>query len=351
MASLCVSRRPLRWLSAWNSFSQYQSYCSQRNSTEIRQKQNELFDNEKKRQLSFFKRIEKIRVEFVGQPESCTLMMNKGLSTPFNCAMHIQELLMKRSVVARVNGQLWDMHRPLVEDCQLTFHHFRQDDCADVNEVFWRSCSFLTGYVLMTAFKDEHQIQLCRFPPPNVKSGSFVYDVCLNLPNWKPTQRELNCLSMLGSRLQYADLKFEPLTVDVNTATQMFENNPLKVQQLASGTGISDAVDVYRVGEHIDVCHGPMIASTSQLGRFSLTAIHNIECPDFGKLQRVQGVAIPEEFWLHQWTFNLLEKQSKILNQTSYPIREEKEKEEERQTEKIEEQPLLEQQQHSVASH
>lgn len=31
-------------------------------------------------------RIEKIEVRYTGTPEDVTLVMNKGLSTPFNCA-------------------------------------------------------------------------------------------------------------------------------------------------------------------------------------------------------------------------------------------------------------------------
>lgn len=54
---------------------------------EARHKRNEIFNEEKARQLAFITRIEKIQVEHKGPPEDCTLIMNKGLSTPFNCAM------------------------------------------------------------------------------------------------------------------------------------------------------------------------------------------------------------------------------------------------------------------------
>lgn len=53
----------------------------------VRQKRNELFSEEKARQLSLISRVEKIEVRHVGPPEDCVLLMNKGLSTPFNCAM------------------------------------------------------------------------------------------------------------------------------------------------------------------------------------------------------------------------------------------------------------------------
>jgi len=53
----------------------------------VRVKRNELFGQEKARQMALVTRIEKIEVQHVGPPENCTLLMNKDLSTPFNCAM------------------------------------------------------------------------------------------------------------------------------------------------------------------------------------------------------------------------------------------------------------------------
>ena len=42
---------------------------------------------------------------------------------------------MKRSVVALVDGQPWDMHRPLEEDCVLEFRHMLEEDTSLVNQV------------------------------------------------------------------------------------------------------------------------------------------------------------------------------------------------------------------------
>lgn len=56
---------------------------------EATRKRNELFNKEKARQAALITRVEKIRVEHKGPPENCTLLMNKGLSTPFNCAMRM----------------------------------------------------------------------------------------------------------------------------------------------------------------------------------------------------------------------------------------------------------------------
>lgn len=111
---------------------------------------NELFDKELHRQRSLIPRLEKIEVEVydIKPHENVTLLMNKNLSTPYECAQHISELYIDRSVVAKVdNERLWDMHRPLEKDCRLTFKHFRDSAPQWVNTVFWRTCSFMLGMV------------------------------------------------------------------------------------------------------------------------------------------------------------------------------------------------------------
>lgn len=52
--------------------------------------QNNLFDNEQKKQREMVGRIEKIVVKYNGVPENVTLSMNKGISTPYHCAKRMQ---------------------------------------------------------------------------------------------------------------------------------------------------------------------------------------------------------------------------------------------------------------------
>lgn len=297
------------------------TYCTQRaeklTNAEIRKKRNEIFQEEKKRQFSLVTRIEKIEVQHKGPPEDCTLYMNKNLSTPFNCAMHISELLMNRSVCALVNGKIWDIHRPLEEDCELRFLHFKDEDPMEVNKAFWRSCSFITGHVLETAFKDSHRVDLCSFPPPDIESGSFVYDAHLPLEGWKPSTEELMCMSRIGWKLHGEDLKFECLEVNATVATKMFEDNPFKSQQISSIAAKShnkSTVTLYKMGNHIDISSGPMIATTAMIGRFSIVAIHDFASPRYGPLKRIQGVAIPTQLSMHYWTYEQLLKRGRKFN-------------------------------------
>lgn len=54
---------------------------------EIRRRRLTIFDKEHKRQQALIPRLEKIEVNYEGlNNEAITLVMNKGVSTPFNCA-------------------------------------------------------------------------------------------------------------------------------------------------------------------------------------------------------------------------------------------------------------------------
>lgn len=52
----------------------------------VQKKRVELFNKEAKRQAAFITDVEKITVKYCDQPEECTLVMNKNMSTPYNCA-------------------------------------------------------------------------------------------------------------------------------------------------------------------------------------------------------------------------------------------------------------------------
>lgn len=55
------------------------------------------------------------------QPLSCLL--------PGSCSRSLAD----NAVVSRVNGQLWDLDRPLEEDCSLEFLRFEDEDAQAVS--------------------------------------------------------------------------------------------------------------------------------------------------------------------------------------------------------------------------
>ncbi|KAF4532574.1 hypothetical protein B566_EDAN008499 [Ephemera danica] len=251
-------------------------------------RRNELFSKELTKQRNNIGRIEKIEVQYKGVPEDMTLIMNKHISTPFDCTRHMGEMLNKRSALARVNGQLWDLHRPLEEDCELELLHMKDSDPFHANKAFWRS----------------------------LRSGSFVYDVDVDLMEWNPTADELRILSGYFSNLVHEELKFERLVVDATLAEEMFADNPHKVQQIpqiASQLADDNKIVLYRMGTHIDISRGPLIADTSLVGRCTVTAVHKVET-DKGHLFRFQGVALPKGILLNHFAYGILEDRARKLN-------------------------------------
>lgn len=285
-------------------------YSSTISNETVRQMKNELFNKEKKRQQALITRVEKIEVKYHGIPNDVSLMMNKYISTPYNCAMHIHEFLCQRSVLAEVNGKLWDMHRPLMEDCELRLLNFHSAPTA-TNKVFWRSCSFVLGLVLEKAFQDKYFIDLHSWPKPNIQSGSYVYDFDAGIANWKITNEELKVFTTMMCKLSMEDNQFERLVVSKPLALEMFSHNQYKQQQIPE-IG-DDEVTLYRVKDHIDISCGPMIANTKFLGTTQVTAVHQLN-NDCG--YRIQGISIPKQLTLSGFAFSILADRAKKLNQT-----------------------------------
>ncbi|XP_064106724.1 large ribosomal subunit protein mL39-like [Macrobrachium nipponense] len=287
----------------------------------VQKKRSELFTKEAKRQAALITDVEKIEVKYNGQPNDCTLIMNKNMSTPFNCAQHIGQAIMDRSVLAEVNGQVWDMHRPLEEDCTLSFLHFRQPDPYYVNRAFWRSASIMLGGVLETIFKDDIYVELCSFPSPNVRTGSFVYDADLKMPSWEPRKEELRTLSGAMVKLSLSALPFERLEVDAKLAFEMFSDNQYKraqVPNIAAHGEKGNSVVLYRVGDFVDMSRGPLISNTCHMGKVSIVSVHPMKV-DSGELLRFQGVALPKGFMMNHFSFGILEKRAEQLNTGRVP--------------------------------
>jgi len=277
-------------------------------------KKNQLFDQEKKRQSNLIPRVEKIEVNVSAIPCSTspiTLLMNRGLSTPYHCSLHIHEHYSKMPF-AEVDGWLWDMDRPLDGNCHLRFRHLEEENPQLPNEAFWRSCSFLLGMVIEKGLKEETGVTLHSWPKHGPKSGSFVYDVAIpSMDNWNPTRNELVALTNVFWKIKASDLMFQRLSVKNSLAKEIFSDNPYKLQQLESIALKRDDVTLYRVGDHIDFSVGPMMSSTGHLGRVTVTAVHKI-----GSLFRFQGVAIPSTLRMSHFVYNILIEKATRLNAT-----------------------------------
>ncbi|OQR73658.1 39S ribosomal protein L39 [Tropilaelaps mercedesae] len=286
-------------------------------------KRSALFSNEKARQAALVTRVTKIKVKYEGSPEPCTMIMNKNISTPHDCAKHLPEPIRKRAVIAYVNGKPWDMHTPLTEECTLNFAHFKDTLEARlnmVNKVFWRSSSFLLGYTIERAFKEKHFVTLHSWPAPTIKSGSFVYDAALSIGTWNPTPTERQILGATIQRLRMEAVPFERLTVNAAVAKQIFEDNKFKYEQIdeIAASSENNTVTMYRCGDHVDLSCGPMISDSSHVGDFTVVSVHPFETP-VGLLHRFQGISLPAAFTMSPFAKNVLQARAEVMNTVGLP--------------------------------
>ncbi|KAI0986384.1 hypothetical protein GJ496_011013 [Pomphorhynchus laevis] len=258
------------------------------------------------------------------------LRMHKHISTPYDCAMHISSTLAERSALAILNGQPWDLHKPFDEsdEYKLEFVHFKESNAQRseiVNKAYIRSCTLILGYLLETCFKQEYFVELCSFPPVNLKSNCVVYDAKLNLNKlpWTPKSEELRCMSVQAYQIRDKAYKFEPLRISVSIATEMFKANKMKIRQInAIKARLKEdncKIPVYRCGQYVDICQGPCIGNSQLIGRFEVAGIHRIDTPSYGYLDRIQALSIPSDLHLHYWTFDWLLKRAANLSSALVP--------------------------------
>lgn len=88
-------------------------------------------------------------------------------TTPYSVAAGISQGLADATVIAKVNGVLWDLDRPLEGDCSLQLIKF---DDPDGKAVFWHSSAHAMGEAMERIYGGH----LCYGPP--IESG-FYYDM------------------------------------------------------------------------------------------------------------------------------------------------------------------------------
>ncbi|XP_012527023.2 39S ribosomal protein L39, mitochondrial [Monomorium pharaonis] len=295
-------------------------YAGTLSKAEMRKRRSQLFDEEKRRQQSELGRIEKIQVTYKSVEDEVVMAMNRNISTPYDCARHISEGVTKMSAIAQVDGQVWDMHRPFIGDCELQFVTMQSPRIRQVNNAFWRTCSLILGAVADSAFKDHVKVHLHSFPIPMISSGSFIYDVFIDLPDWRPTESELRAMSALFVKLTNRELLLERLEVPCSVALDMFQDNPFKYEQIPNIAKDSDndRVTLYRIGDHVDISRGPMVGNSGLIGRVTVSTVHKLMDAPVDGLYRFQGIALPKGILLNHFAYGILEKRARKLNTTMW---------------------------------
>uniref|UniRef100_A0A7S1N0P4 threonine--tRNA ligase n=1 Tax=Eutreptiella gymnastica TaxID=73025 RepID=A0A7S1N0P4_9EUGL len=230
-------------------------------------------------------------------PDGGVLNANSWVTTPMDIAAGISKGLAKKAIVAKVDGELWDMTRPLEASCSLEILDYEDPEA---KEVFQHSSAHVLGYAM-----EDHLGCLLTTGPP-LEDGTFFYEAdCLSdtvsKSNYQPLEAACKKLTSSGAA-------YQRLNVDKEDAIEMFAYNPYKANILRNKVPDGGQCTIYRCGEFVDPCRGPHIPSVASIKALAVTKNSSSYWQgkaDQQTLQRVYGVAFPQAKLLKEWKVNM----------------------------------------------
>ncbi|XP_015238458.1 PREDICTED: probable threonine--tRNA ligase 2, cytoplasmic [Cyprinodon variegatus] len=214
------------------------------------------------------------------------------VTTPYQLACDISQGLADNAVISRVNGELWDLDRPLEQDCSLEILRFDNDDA---QAVYWHS----SAHILGEAMERFYGGCLCYGPP--IENG-FYYDMFLDGQR-SVSSTEFGDLEALCKAVVKEKQPFERLEISKETLLKMFKYNKFKCRILNEKV-TTPTTTVYRCGPLIDLCRGPHVRHTGKIKALKIyknSSTYWEGRSDMETLQRIYGISFPDSKMLKEW--------------------------------------------------
>jgi len=214
-------------------------------------------------------------------------------------ARSISEGLARKVLSAEVNGEVWDLARPIQEDATLRLLTW---DDAHGRSTFWHSSAHLMAEALEALY-------------PGVKFGigpaidtGFYYDI--DLGDRVLTQEELPRIEEKMRELAKKNSKYVRKEVSKADALEYFtkKGDAYKLElisELEDGT-----ITFYTQGDFVDLCRGPHIPETGVIKAIKLMSIAGAYWRGNEKnkqLTRIYGVTFPKQSELDEYLHMLEE--------------------------------------------
>jgi threonyl-tRNA synthetase len=200
---------------------------------------------------------------------------------PIDVARAISPRLADDAIVARVNGDLWDLNRPFEADASLQILTTKNPEAL---EVYRHSTAHLLAAAVLELFPET---KLGIGPP--IESG-FYYDFERSQPF---TNEDLEKIEQRMWEIQARDLPYERKYTRKEDGLRMYADQHMKVELIQERAG--EIFSEYTLGPHfIDFCRGPHVPSTKKLKAFKLLSLAGAYWKGSEKnqqLQRIYGTA------------------------------------------------------------
>ncbi len=198
-------------------------------------------------------------------------------------AGQLSQDLKKQALCARVNGEIWELVKPIHQDCTLEILTFEDDDAKKV-------LRHTASHVLAQAVKKLRPDAKLAIGPA-IDNG-FYYDFDVEEP-FTPdflaaVEKEMKNIIKKNDRLE----RFE---LPRNEAIAFMEEKgePYKVE-LIRDLPEDAVISFYKQGDFVDLCAGPHLPSTGKVKAYKLTSIAGAYWRGSEKnkmLQRIYGTA------------------------------------------------------------
>lgn len=220
-------------------------------------------------------------------------------TTITDIAGDISPRLAKNALVARLNGKLVDMSRPVNEDSTLEILTF---DDEEGREVFRHSSS----HVLAQAVKHLFPETKLGIGPAITDGYYYDFDVKENF-----TPEDLEKIEKEMEKIVQQDLPFERSELSREEALKLFNEmgEPYKVE-LINDLPEDAVISCYKQGDFVDLCAGPHVPSTGKLKAIKLMSLAGAYWRGSEKnkmLQRIYGTSFPKKSLLDEYLFRLEE--------------------------------------------
>ncbi|KAM6037842.1 LOW QUALITY PROTEIN: threonine--tRNA ligase, mitochondrial [Theristicus caerulescens] len=212
-------------------------------------------------------------------------------TTPFQVAAQLGGGLAEAALVARVNGTLQDLDRPLESDTDLELLDF---STPEGRAAFWQSGACVLGAVAEQFFGAT----LCG---TQATEDGFFCDV--HMGDRTVQRGELPALEDACAAFACAGHRFERLEATRQQLAELFKDNSFQLQRIEEEV-TSPTATVYRCGPLLQLCPGPLLRHTGLIAALRVLTSSAAFWQGAGgrrSLQRLTAVAFPSAQDLADW--------------------------------------------------
>ena len=214
-------------------------------------------------------------------------------TTGLEIAKNISERLAKEVLSVTVNGEVWDLTRPITADSTLKLHKW---DDEEGKHAFWHSTAHLMAEAIEVLYPG---VKLGI--GPSIENG-FYYDIDFGTT----TITEADLVKVEEKMMEFVREKQDIVRSEVSKADALKSfNEKGDIYKVELITDLQDGtITLYTQGSFTDLCRGPHLPDTSFIKSFKLLSIAGAYWRGNEKnkmLTRIYGISFPQKKLLDEY--------------------------------------------------